>query len=873
MTINHLRNAVRARALGLLALAAALLAGTANPGLAADGHAKWTFMVYLAANNNLEPNSIINLMEMAEIGSTDDVNIVVQMTRPPDYSGYFGEWGGTRRYYVTKSSGDLSSGDFQVSPTRFAAYVDAIKGDLGLPDDQVRQITRGSAKDREAAAMQLSVPAIETDVPLDPLQLTALADMGADVNSGDGATLADFGKWAVQTYPADHYGLVMWDHGGGWSMIASDDTLGPAGIHMPDFDSALQQITEAAGQKFDFIGFDACLMSQLAVARVVAPFADYQIAAEELVPGFGWDYTPAIKALVENPEISVPELGRQIVDGFDALYATTQKQAAQSYDMGVLDLSKLDGVLASLDSFAAAAKAAPGELGNIATARANAQLFASVGEDAGTTAYMSSVDLADFMRLVGSLSQDDALKGAAKDVIAASQELVLYHKASKSLPHANGLSVFFPENKNVFAGADGERYRGECSASLPSWQSFLDEPYGTATASAAPLTLKVAAVTTTPEAPGSIYDTPVVTYDLDGKNIVGLTADIVYAIDEKTNVVLDSFPVLSGETTEDGTQVNDYPDGASTNDFYWNARLPSLGDGKQSVLVLMTTNDQDPQHGFIEGNFTQKRTGKSYDAYLLIDADSWESTGVWAISGDGANSPVAQVTPQAGDSFEPVYVVIDDAGQGAVQPSGVVLHFGKDPLTVTDEAGPDGNYLVSLTATDATGTTSTDTAMIDVANDGLDPAMQGFKDLGFGLSFLYPADWTDVSVYAREDGLDELYVSDIDEEVYLSAIDYNDVASLDDMKQRLDDEVASLSDVQPGDPVDESVGDHPGVSETYSYTDADGVAQQGLAVAVFVPETGQGYLLKVEAPEDRFEDGQRAISDVLGSAVFFPPVQ
>ena len=63
------------------------------------------------------------------------------------------------------------------------------------------------------------------------------------------------------------------------------------------------------------------------------------------------------------------------------------------------------------------------------------------------------------------------------------------------------------------------------------------------------------------------------------------------------------------------------------------------------------------------------------------------------------------------------------------------------------------------------------------------------------------------------------------------------------------------------------------MSETYSYTDADGVAQQGLAVAVFVPETGQGYLLKVEAPEDRFEDGQRAISDVLGSAVFFPPVQ
>ena len=51
-------------------------------------HAKWTIMVYVAANNNLEPNSITNLMEMAAVGSTADVNIVVQITRPPNYQGF-----------------------------------------------------------------------------------------------------------------------------------------------------------------------------------------------------------------------------------------------------------------------------------------------------------------------------------------------------------------------------------------------------------------------------------------------------------------------------------------------------------------------------------------------------------------------------------------------------------------------------------------------------------------------------------------------------------------------------------------------------------------------------------------------------------------
>ena len=62
---------------------------------AQNGLAKWTLMIYIAANNDLEPASIVNLMEMAAVGSTADVNIVVQITRPPDYKGFYGEWGDT----------------------------------------------------------------------------------------------------------------------------------------------------------------------------------------------------------------------------------------------------------------------------------------------------------------------------------------------------------------------------------------------------------------------------------------------------------------------------------------------------------------------------------------------------------------------------------------------------------------------------------------------------------------------------------------------------------------------------------------------------------------------------------------------------------
>ena len=57
-------------------------------------------------------------------------------------------------------------------------------------------------------------------------------------------------------------------------------------MSMPVFSQALGTITAAAGQKLDFIGFDACLMSQLQVALTVQPYASYELAAEELVPGF-----------------------------------------------------------------------------------------------------------------------------------------------------------------------------------------------------------------------------------------------------------------------------------------------------------------------------------------------------------------------------------------------------------------------------------------------------------------------------------------------------------------------------------------------------------------------------------------------------------
>ena len=60
-----------------------------------ENGAKWTFMVYMAGNNNLSPAGEIDLGEMAQVGSSEDVNILVEFDRA-DHSK------NTKRYLVEK---------------------------------------------------------------------------------------------------------------------------------------------------------------------------------------------------------------------------------------------------------------------------------------------------------------------------------------------------------------------------------------------------------------------------------------------------------------------------------------------------------------------------------------------------------------------------------------------------------------------------------------------------------------------------------------------------------------------------------------------------------------------------------------------------
>jgi len=141
------------------------LSGTAFAAPAAAApQAKWTVMVYISGDNNLEDFVVKDLeLELAPTGSSANVQVVALADRAPGYDTSRGDWQTTKLFHVTQ----------------------------GMIADAAHQV----------------------------------ADWG-ERNMGDKQTLIDFVTWSKANYPADHYVLYFWGHGWNWhpGYVMQDDT-------------------------------------------------------------------------------------------------------------------------------------------------------------------------------------------------------------------------------------------------------------------------------------------------------------------------------------------------------------------------------------------------------------------------------------------------------------------------------------------------------------------------------------------------------------------------------------------------------------------------------------------------------------------------
>jgi Clostripain family len=396
--------------------------------------ADWTVMVFLNAKNNLEQFSFLNFDQMARVGSTDRVNILVEFGRPKrHYSDLHGAWSKTLRFRVARG--------------------------------------------------------------MKPTQARALEDLGA-VNMGAGASLADFVTWGRTHYPAERTMLALWDHGQGWrraqaltlrasaadlgrvakARASARDRLGDAvgsleplpddqalhgafryvshdedtgdKLYNREIQDALADLTK--DDKIDVIGFDACLMAMVETGYALRHAASVMVGSEELEPGDGWSYDNFLKPLVADPSaFDAAALGRQMVAGYRDYYGDRDATT-----LSATDLTKVERAARALSRFATAATTGlDTHLPVLKRARKACENYApGYG--------LNSIDLGRFLdQVVAAPGVDPALAKRAATARAAVDEAVLDSWASAQRQGrfgSTGLAVYFPAS-NLAYDTDPDR--------------------------------------------------------------------------------------------------------------------------------------------------------------------------------------------------------------------------------------------------------------------------------------------------------------------------------------------------------------------------------------------------------------------------------
>lgn len=182
---------------------------------------------------------------------------------------------------------------------------------------------------------------------------TVLADLG-EIDTGDATTLASFLVGAFRAYPAEHYGAVIWNHGGGWTGVVTDEEVpGHPGktnmLNLVDLRVALRAATiHATRRPLDLLAFDACNMAQLEVALQLSDLARYMTASEAIVPGTGYPYQ-RILPLLADPAHDPRAVAIGIADAFAASYRDAKDETTT---VAAFDLAAMPAVARALSDFA-----------------------------------------------------------------------------------------------------------------------------------------------------------------------------------------------------------------------------------------------------------------------------------------------------------------------------------------------------------------------------------------------------------------------------------------------------------------------------------------------------------------------------------------
>ena len=306
--------------------------------------------------------------------------------------------------------------------------------------------------------------------------LSASVDFHSEepLNMGDPSTLYSFVDFACKKYPADHYALMIWDHGDGPLYgCAVDENHDGDSLLLPEIAAALDATDFGKSKKLDWIGFDCCLMGDLEVAYTLSKYSYYMIASQEVESGVSgsFDYGTAwvysfldVLNSTSSPIAVTTTAIDRYADGKEL--ASSDGNTHIMYTMSLMDLSKVEAVELALDDLCheMTDDLDTGDYANLAKLREYTKEFSEGGDH----------DIVDLGYMAWTL--EERYPEEARGVTKAIEDLVLYQRTN--VPEASGVSMYYPyRNEELYDKYGGRELYAEiavCDGYLTYLDKFTD---------------------------------------------------------------------------------------------------------------------------------------------------------------------------------------------------------------------------------------------------------------------------------------------------------------------------------------------------------------------------------------------------------------
>jgi hypothetical protein len=402
----------------------------------------YTIVIYIAADNDLHPFAWKNIKQMENIGSSDNVNVIVQLNTP----GYLNP---TKRYVIKKGKRLLVPADGP-APTQ--------KLNSGSPQTLI---------DCVAWAMKY--------YPADNLVIN-LWDHGSGVYDPISSRIinsSDLFKFNEETNELELDRTIGYtermdelankddneqeDYRQNSRGICFDETF-KSYMNNQDLKFALSEIQNKVlgGKKISVLWFDACLMAMLEIANLAKDHVDYLVASEEVEYASGSNYELVLRPLLDTV-LTPKDFACHIVNCYEKAYQFITRDYTQS----AMELSGIAAVEANVHAVASQLLLALQDQKNNSVTRLLQQCktrpFCICFEE------RSYIDLRNFYMNLQANLQHISLNNATNEGsirfalvrlldqgINLINTAVVNNKVGSNLQKAGGISIYFPE-RGIFA--------------------------------------------------------------------------------------------------------------------------------------------------------------------------------------------------------------------------------------------------------------------------------------------------------------------------------------------------------------------------------------------------------------------------------------